>query len=300
MIFIVVAATDRESLGQIYLLINHVMRKTVFQKPFNGQNMIPLLLILLLAKIAIAQDNIGKSQLGLQPSLNSPEYVNNTVFEYNYHDHGQVPISSYIHQYISKLKPMPNILKAWTGSSTYNDQVESQFYPGEILVQQPLGLGPRRRKRSALNAPKIITKAIEHLLEMPLFCWKIYVNCLVFPNHICCPIQKKKPRRTRRNFDIPMSVPKEDLTRRSDEYQTSHEFQRQEWKPYSPYYIGLQGYKKPTGKVLILTGIPILHTIRKVKFLSKNSILTKSQHFHEFFHPNFFYHFSREIKVVNS
>ena len=29
------------------------------------------------------------------------------------------------------------------------------------------------------------------------------------------------------------------------------------------------------------------HTIRKVKFLSKNSILTKPQHFHEFFTPIF-------------
>ena len=43
-----------------------------------------------------------------------------------------------------------------------------------------------------------------------------------------------------------------------------------------------------------------LHTIRKVKFLSKNSILTKNQHFHEFFIQNFFDNFSREIKVVNS
>ena len=43
-----------------------------------------------------------------------------------------------------------------------------------------------------------------------------------------------------------------------------------------------------------------LHTIRKVKFLSKNSILTKSQHFHEFFTQIFFENFSREIKVVNS
>ena len=42
------------------------------------------------------------------------------------------------------------------------------------------------------------------------------------------------------------------------------------------------------------------HTIRKVKFLSKNSILTKPQHFHEFFTPNFLDNFSREIKVVNS
>ena len=33
------------------------------------------------------------------------------------------------------------------------------------------------------------------------------------------------------------------------------------------------------------------HTIRKVKFLSENSILTKPQHFHEFFTPNFFWQF---------
>ena len=37
------------------------------------------------------------------------------------------------------------------------------------------------------------------------------------------------------------------------------------------------------------------HTIRKVKFLSTNSILAKPQHFHEFFG-----NFSCEIKVVNS
>ena len=43
-----------------------------------------------------------------------------------------------------------------------------------------------------------------------------------------------------------------------------------------------------------------MHTIRKVKFLSKNSILTKTQHFHEFFTQIFFDNFSREIKVVNS
>ena len=44
----------------------------------------------------------------------------------------------------------------------------------------------------------------------------------------------------------------------------------------------------------------IEHTIRKVKFLSKNSILTKPQHFHKFFIQIFFDYFSREIKVVNS
>ena len=43
-----------------------------------------------------------------------------------------------------------------------------------------------------------------------------------------------------------------------------------------------------------------LHTIIKVNFLSRNSILTKPQQFHEFFTKIFFDNFSREIKVVNS
>ena len=34
--------------------------------------------------------------------------------------------------------------------------------------------------------------------------------------------------------------------------------------------------------------------------MSKNSFLTKLQHFHEFFVQNFFDNFSREIKVVDS
>ena len=42
------------------------------------------------------------------------------------------------------------------------------------------------------------------------------------------------------------------------------------------------------------------HTIRKVKFLYKNSILTKTPTFSRVFHPIFFDNFSREIKVVNS
>ena len=39
------------------------------------------------------------------------------------------------------------------------------------------------------------------------------------------------------------------------------------------------------------------HTIIKVEFLSKNSILTKPQHFHEFFIQKFFGNFSRESKL---
>ena len=35
----------------------------------------------------------------------------------------------------------------------------------------------------------------------------------------------------------------------------------------------------------------LLHTIQKVKFLSKNSISTKPQHFHEFFTKKIFYNF---------
>ena len=42
------------------------------------------------------------------------------------------------------------------------------------------------------------------------------------------------------------------------------------------------------------------YTIRKVKFLSKDSILTNPQHFHVFFTQIFLDNFSREIKVVNS
>ena len=41
-----------------------------------------------------------------------------------------------------------------------------------------------------------------------------------------------------------------------------------------------QKYKEKVVKIFLQI---IFHTIRKVKFLSKNSILTKLQHFHEFF-----------------
>ena len=50
--------------------------------------------------------------------------------------------------------------------------------------------------------------------------------------------------------------------------------------------------------ILSENGLLPPHTIRKVKFLSKNSILTK--HFHEFFTQILFDNFSRQIKCVNS
>ena len=53
-------------------------------------------------------------------------------------------------------------------------------------------------------------------------------------------------------------------------------------------------------KITHFFALQVKHTIRKVNFLSKNSILTKPQHFHEFFTQIFFDNFSREIKVVNS
>ena len=45
---------------------------------------------------------------------------------------------------------------------------------------------------------------------------------------------------------------------------------------------------------------PVSHTILKVKFLSQNSILTKTLHFHEFYTQFIFDNFSPEIKAVNS
>ena len=51
---------------------------------------------------------------------------------------------------------------------------------------------------------------------------------------------------------------------------------------------------------MYLLRLPPMNIFRKVKFLSKNSILTKPQHFYEFFIKKIFDNFSREIKVVNS
>ena len=213
-----------------------------------------ILVLLLLTKIVTAQENVESTtdpanqiSSDLVPKgLNNYEYINNPVFEYQYHDDRGGPILSYVHQYRPK-----SSLSSWTGSNIYNDKVKNQFLPGQFIAQQKFGFGPRRKRRSPLT-PKIITNAFKHLMEMPLFCWKIYVNCMVYPKHICCPVlpaKNTKPlRKSRKNravdFDIPMSVPIE-ATKRSDTYQTSHELQ--EWKPYSPYYIGLDGHNKPQG-----------------------------------------------------
>ena len=68
----------------------------------------------------------------------------------------------------------------------------------------------------------------------------------------------------------------------------------------SPRPQTLPGLVKASNKSTSPTVILQFYTIQKVKFLSKNSILTNPQHFHEFFTQIFFDNFSREIKVVNS
>ena len=47
---------------------------------------------------------------------------------------------------------------------------------------------------------------IKDFLHVPLFCWKMIVNCRIFPSHVCCPVmvksssvpKKRKYRRRRR------------------------------------------------------------------------------------------------------
>ena len=59
----------------------------------------------------------------------------------------------------------------------------------------------------------------------------------------------------------------------------------------SPRPQTLPGLVKASNKSTSPTVILQFYTIRKVKFLSENSILTRPQHFHEFFHPNYFWQF---------
>ena len=57
------------------------------------------------------------------------------------------------------------------------------------------GFGPRRKKRhdEIAMAKDNIEGVIHHMIHMPLWCWKIYVNCAIFPKHVCCPVMYKKP-----------------------------------------------------------------------------------------------------------
>ena len=57
------------------------------------------------------------------------------------------------------------------------------------------------------------------------------------------------------------------------------------------YSTRIGGFSEKKNRDLGNILIPYLHTIRKVKFLPRNSILTKPQHFHEFFTQIFFWQF---------
>ena len=36
---------------------------------------------------------------------------------------------------------------------------------------------------------------MQHMIDMPLFCWKIFVNCQIYKNHVCCPIMPEKKKK---------------------------------------------------------------------------------------------------------
>ena len=77
---------------------------------------------------------------------------------------------------------------------------------------------------------------------------KVYINCIAFPSHICCMRLRKRTAATTtpltsksrptRDVDSLFGIPIVKSSKRQDEH----------WKPYSPYYIGMQGYSKPEGK----------------------------------------------------
>ncbi len=139
---------------------------------------------------------------------------------------------------------------AWSGSGLITENNSGEiFYPGDYLN---LSTGPRRRRsEESRTLPDIVTKTVKEFLDLPLFCWKFVVNCRIFPKHICCPVMpdemKKKKRKRKRNptksnpastrdargFDPIFGIPI--VEKRSDILNS----RVQEWKPYSPEYIGM-------------------------------------------------------------
>ena len=61
------------------------------------------------------------------------------------------------------------------------------------------GFGPRRKKRDNEEEIKDI---FVHLAHMPLWCWKIYVNCAVYKNHVCCPVMHKEHIKDSKNVKV--------------------------------------------------------------------------------------------------
>ena len=88
---------------------------------------------------------------------------------------------------------------------------------------------------SCVGLPRPRFGSIKDILKIPLFCWKMIVNCRMFPRHICCPVMPASSRRRRRSaerrydplFGIPVAV-------------AADGHNQQLWKPYSPAYIGLK------------------------------------------------------------
>ncbi len=191
------------------------------------------------------------------------DYVTNPVFEFQgvADEVYPFPIKDY---HLSKY-PNPKYARSspepWAGQSQYS------FSQDDILLlgnhDMPGFKGPRRRKRSALNTKKatqVLKEAWQHLLEMPLFCWKIYVNCAAFPNNVCCPVMHKVRRQSNRDKRATTSLADPLINfgtmSSADVSVTSLAQKRQgvakarsyeDWRPFSPYYIGMPGYSKPQG-----------------------------------------------------
>ena len=181
------------------------------------------------------------------------DYVNNPVFHF---ERWQPAVTQYVKPYPSQARSSPQV---WSGQNSFSPKEleDLQFNPGSDLEELfRIGLGPRRKRRSERtfdsNAHKVVTKTIETLMDMPLFCWKIFVNCQIFPKHICCPAmyqakkkqkkkQKQKPERSKREVDPLFGIPI--VAQKRNDYKHDEGIKHyQEWKPYSPYYIGLPGY----------------------------------------------------------
>ena len=122
------------------------------------------------------------------------DYASNPVFsfeQFEQSEHTQIPVKSYARNFPNPTysREMPN---SWMGNPIFEIPTLDHFKPGNSQQSSDkLGLGPRRRKRHDVNARKDVQGVIHHLVHMPLWCWKIYINCAVFPKHVCCPIMHK-------------------------------------------------------------------------------------------------------------
>lgn len=181
-------------------------------------------------------DNLSKTFLALLfgfSSVKCQDFVNTPVFHYQ--GHYKAPIVEYLNKNHQQIKYQRDSPDNWSGLQ--GPLVQNQLLLGEDVVQQGF-IGPRK-KRSATNedARKIIKDALDHMLNMPLWCWKVYINCLEQPDHVCCPRKRETQLLKRSKREDHVTLVYGVSQRRSDHV----------WKPYSPYYIGLPGFKKPKG-----------------------------------------------------